>query len=77
MSHGRPRSIKRCIPTSRHSRRGCNRPLTLTLTCPQFLLQGAVSLPETFPFCVVGNKSDLEGKVRQGAGLGLVSSSSS
>jgi hypothetical protein len=41
------------------------------------LLQGAVSLPETFPFCVVGNKSDLEGKVRQGAGLGLVSSSSS
>jgi hypothetical protein len=76
VSHGRPPSIKRCVPTSRHPRRGCYRPLPHTLTCSQFLLQGAVSLPETFPFCVVGNKSDLEGKVRQGAGLSLASSSS-
>lgn len=29
----------------------------------EFLLQGGVSLPETFPFCVVGNKSDLDTKV--------------
>jgi hypothetical protein len=38
--------------------------VVILLPCSlQFLLQGGVSLPETFPFCVVGNKSDLDTKV--------------